>query len=253
MPSPPPPALPWGPSLPLIQVTAPYCKIAGNDRLYFQNINADSNAPVPPPNTGVCVNKRYFAVPSEIQQVNAAAHAALQSYGAPALWQNYKLVNVQWEPFNTSQIDTTGANTSRLASTYSLANSVVETDNTLQEFFGGLFAPGVTFIKSQFEQNAADVIDPTMPAYNIYGPPVGSVPPTQFTRTDMGGCMGCHGRAERAGTDFSFTLSGGPVAQPEFAIPAAPSGAFAATAKPNFALGFDRDRLEKLHNALAGH
>ncbi|MBV9694295.1 MAG: hypothetical protein JO261_11405, partial [Alphaproteobacteria bacterium] len=52
-------------------------------------------------------------------------------------------------------------------------------------------------------------------AYNVYLPPGESVPPNQFTRIDMGGCMGCHGRAQRGGDDFSFTMRGGPVSQPE--------------------------------------
>ncbi|MDR3527693.1 MAG: hypothetical protein P4L57_10460, partial [Rhizomicrobium sp.] len=184
------------------------------------------------------------------QQVNAAAHTALKNYKAPALWQNYKLVNVQWQQFNTAEIDTTGSNTNRLASTYSLANSVVETDNTLQEFFGGLFAPGAAFFKSQFEQ-LTSTPNTTTKVYNIFDPPSGSVPPNQFTRTDMGGCMGCHGRAQRAGTDFSFTLSGGPVAMPEFGVPAATTAT--ANGRPNVALGFDKSRLKKLHNALGGY
>ena len=61
--------------------------------------------------------------------------------------------------------------------------------------------------------------------------------------------MGCHGRAQRAGTDFSFTLSGGPVSEPEFAVPALTTG---AAVQANFAVGFDTNRLEKLHRALAG-
>lgn len=259
IPNPPPPSPPLGATLPLVQVAGPYCKVAANTsptapnyRLYFQEINADTNEPIPPANTGTCVNKRYFAIPSQIQQVNAAAHAALKNYKAPALWQNYKLVNVQWQQFNTAEIDTTGSNTNRLASTYSLANSVVETDNTLQEFFGGLFAPGAAFFKSQFEQ-LTSTPNTTTKVYNIFGPPSGSVPPNQFTRTDMGGCMGCHGRAQRAGTDFSFTLSGGPVAMPEFAVPATTITAAAAKARPDVALGFDKGRLKKLHNALGGY
>ncbi len=253
VPTPPPPSPPPGASLPLVQTDGSYCNVTpANQRLYFQDLYLNGS-PVPPKNTGICVNKRYFSIPSQIQQVNAAAHTALQNYGAPALWQNYKLVNVQWEPFNIGDIDTSGTNTSRLASTFSLANIVVETDNTLQEFFGGLFfypdnlKTGV-FFKSAFE------IDPKTdkqmgPAFNIYGPPSGNVPPNQFTRTNMGGCMGCHGRTQRAGTDFSFTLAGGPVDQPEFAVPATAKNTAAVS---NFRLGFDRRRLDALHKALSG-
>ena len=250
---PPAPTPPAGASLPLVEVVGPYCK--PNTRLYFQDLDLNAD-PVPPANSGVCVKKRYFSIPPQIQQVNAAAHAALGSYGAPALWQNYKLVNVQWEPFDISDIDASGQNSRRLASTFSLANSVVETDNTLQQFFGGLFyypnANNGLFFKSAFE------IDPntsksTGPAFNIYGPPSGQVPPNQFTRTNMGGCMGCHGRAQRGGTDFSFTLNGGPVAQPEFAVPAATAIQTTAPAVRGFPAGFDKSRLEKLHEVLAGH
>ncbi len=247
VPNPPPPSPPAGAPLPLVQTTGPYCKAAGNDRLYFQDLDVKGN-PIPPANSGVCVNQRYFPIPVQIQQVNAAAHAALSSYGAPGLWQNYKLVNVQWVPFNISDIDTSGRNANRLASTFSLANSVVETDNTLQQFFGGLFGgvPGNGFFKSAFEINQGM---PTGAAYNIYGPPSGSVPSSEFTRLNMGGCMGCHGRAQRAGTDFSFTLSGGPVAMPEFAVPATASNVLAAS---NFRLGFDEERLQELRDALSG-
>ncbi|MFC5323341.1 hypothetical protein [Bradyrhizobium oligotrophicum] len=248
---PPAPTPPSGATLPLVQVTGAYCKPESS--LYFQDLDLNGD-PVPPANSGVCVKKRYFAIPPQIQQVNAAAHAALSSYGAPPIWQNYKLVNVQWQPFDISDIDTSGKNSSRLSSTFSLANSVVETDNTLQQFFGGLFyypnANNGLFFKSAFE------IDPntsksTGPAFNIYGPPGGQVPPNQFTRTNMGGCMGCHGRAQRGGTDFSFTLSGGPVAQPEFAVPTTAVQATAPAAR-GFPVGFDKSRLEKLHAALAG-
>jgi hypothetical protein len=251
VPNPPPPSPPPGVALPLVQVTGPYCGVAGNDRLYFQDLKLKGGS-IPPANSGVCVDKRYFPIPVQIQQVNAAAHAALTSYGAPPLWQNYKLVNVQWQPFDISTIDTSGHNTNRLASTFSLANSVVETDNTLQQFFGGLFGGppgGDGFYKSFFEINSSGVL--TGPAFNIYGPPSGSVPPTQFTRTNMGGCMGCHGRTERGGTDFSFTLSGGPVAAPEFAVPANAKALFTSNTG-GFRLGFDQERLQELHNALSG-
>jgi hypothetical protein len=250
VPTPPPPSPPTNATLPLVQTVGSYCNATpANHRLYFQDLNSNEN-PIPPPNSGVCVNKRYFAIPPQIQQVNAAAHAALKNYGAPALWQNYKLLNVQWQPFNISDIDTSGTNTSRLVSTFSLANIVVETDNTLQEFFGGLFASGTeaapgTFFKSAFENYSTG----NGTAYNIYGPPSGNVPANQFTRTNMGGCMGCHGRAQRAGTDFSFTLLGGPVDKPEFAVPAAPT---ATAAVRDLKVGFDKSRLRQLHGGLAG-
>jgi hypothetical protein len=246
----PPPSPPAQAALPLVDVTGPYCSVVQNNRLYFQDLDKNED-PIPPASRGVCVDKRYFSIPGQIQQVNAAAHAALSAYGAPALWQNYKLVNVQWQPFDISTIDTSGRNTSRLVSTFSLANSVVETDNTLQQFFGGLFQgpPGDGFFKSAFEINKAG--NPTGPAFNVYEPPINGSVPTQFTRINMGGCMGCHGRTERTGTDFSFTLSGGPVATPEFAAPAKSPAVVTSNTGP-FRVGIDRERLQELHDALSG-
>ena len=148
--------------------------------------------------------------------MNAAAHNAIASYGAKGPWQYYKLVNVQWQPFEAASIDTTGANSSRLASTYYLSNSVVETDTTLQQFFGALSYNGV---KTGFETPSSspnNEVSTSMPAHNIYLSPGTGTPPNQFTRYSMGGCMGCHGRAERAGSDFSFTLNNGPVSAPDF-------------------------------------
>jgi hypothetical protein len=215
---------PSGATLPIVLAAGDYCNIGAattpvqNARTYYQNFAFGSpqfgNA-LPTssnPNQGFCVNKRYFNIPDPIVQANAAAHAALAAYGAPALWQNYKLVNVQWQPFNTADIDTTGVNTARLAATYYQSNSVVETDNTLQQFFGGLTFTG---LKSAYETNSDGVTQLSQPAHNIYLPPSGVTPIQSFTRYNMGGCMGCHGRAQQAGDDFSFTLRGGPVSEPE--------------------------------------
>ena len=112
--------------------------------------------------------------------------------------------------------------------------------------FGG--PPGNGFFKSAFEINYPQGM-PTGAAYNIYGPPSGSVPSGQFTRLNMGGCMGCHGRAQRNGTDFSFTLSAGPVAMPEYAVPATAANTLAAS---NFRLGLEEERLKELRAALSG-
>lgn len=223
--SPPPPA---SQPLPVAQVAGPYCNVGsqanGNMSLYYLNDQFGSPASQQLPASGnnyqgICVNRRYFSIPAPIQSVNAAAHTALANYGAPGRWQNYKLVNVQWQPFNQADIDTTGTNTARLSSTFYQANIVVETDNTLQQFFGGLTGTG---LKSNYTGGTAS----TPRNYNIYLPPSGSVPPNQFTRLDMGGCMGCHGRAQFVGDDFSFTIKNGPVAQPE-----TPTGTDAARAQ----------------------
>lgn len=210
---PPPPNQP----LPVAQAAGAYCNVGsaanGNQNLYYINQQFGSPASQQLPASGnnyqgICVTRRYFSIPQQVQDVNAAAHAALANYGAPGRWQNYKLVNVQWQPFNQSDIDTSGANLSRQSSTFYQANSVVETDNTLQQFFGGLTGTG---LKSNYQGATGS----TPRNYNVYLPPGGGVPSNQFTRLDMGGCMGCHGRAQFVGDDFSFTLRGGPVGAPE--------------------------------------
>lgn len=210
---------------------------AQNPALYYLNLPLPSQGLNEPPiaaptsggqqnlTQGICVNRRYFTIPSQIVAANQAAHTAIASVaGGGGVWGNYKLVDVQWQPFNLGDIDTTGANTARQAATFYQANSVIETNNTLQQFFGELTLTG---LKTAFDS-------PTTAAYNIYLPPSGSVPSNQFTRYDMGGCMGCHGRAETVGDDFSFTLRGGPVASPE-----TPSTA-------------DQQRLKRLREALTG-
>ena len=269
---------------PIAQAGTPSCDVGPgesqpNSQIYYRDLlygplpDNDAAGSAPP----VCVNQRYFSIPTEIQQANAAAHAALSGYGAPNLWQNYKLVNVQWQPFDIAYIDTTGSNTARLASTFNLSNSVVETDNVLQQFFGSL-QYGITneiFTKSAFELNAQPVepvppptppiqqtsfsiapstVDPNGTAYDVYLPisqPAGSSQPFA-TKVTMGGCMGCHGRAERGGTDFSFTLAGGPVAQPEFPAAALSATALNTVVHPNLK-GLDRERLNNLRRALEGH
>jgi hypothetical protein len=229
---------------------------ANNARLYYQNSFQDPPPNAQPyspnPNEGICVNKRYFQIPKQVVAVNAAAHAALAAYGAQGPWQNYKLVNVQWQPFEAASIDTTGANSSRLVSTYYLANSVVETDTTLQQFFGALSYDG---LKTGFEtpSSAQNEVSTSMPAHNIYLSPGAGTPPGQFQRFSMGGCMGCHGRAERAGGDFSFTLNEGPVSAPDFAtLPS--SVALTANVQPraHSQPGVAQDRIDAIRKALIG-
>jgi hypothetical protein len=232
---------------------------ANNARLYYQNSFQDPPPNAQPyssnPNEGICVNKRYFAIPKQVVAVNTAAHAAIANYGAKGPWQYYKLVNVQWQPFEASSIDTTGANASRQVSTYYLSNSVVETDTTLQQFFGAL---SYNSLKTGFEtpdtaQNPQNEVSTSIPAHNIYLSPGTGMPQNQFQRYSMGGCMGCHGRAERAGSDFSFTLNNGPVSAPDFAT--LPNITLAANAKaqhPHSQPGVAQDRIDAIRKALIG-
>jgi hypothetical protein len=231
---------------------------AANARLYyrnsFQGLPPPNAQPYSPnPNEGICVNKRYFPIPSQIIAVNAAAHTAVANYGAKGPWQYYKLVNVQWQPFEAANIDITGANSSRLAATYYLSNSVVETDTTLQQFFGALSYNGV---KTGFETPSSspnNEVSTSMPAHNIYLSPGTGTPSNQFTRYSMGGCMGCHGRAERAGSDFSFTLNEGPVAGPDFAtLPSSVALTAGVPPKAHSQPGVDQARIDAIRKALIG-
>lgn len=228
-------------TVPAIVAAGANCNTTNNNQVYFQDL---SDAATPAVQNTVCVNKRYFEIPSQIQAVNAAAHTALSTYGAPGLWQNYKLVNVQWVPFDIGLID---KDANHQVSTFSLANSVVETDNTLQQFFGGLFdgpASGSQFVKSGFEFGVpSDGV-----ANNNYSAPASG---NQFVVNNMGGCMGCHGRAQRAGTDFSFTLKEGPVGTPEFGV--LPATGSAAADAAHATAGIDKARLQSLFALPSGH
>ena len=251
--NPQPPAPPLGAASPVVVIPAGGCHLSVplntnsktvsvlNEEIYYRNLiylNSNAPPPLPTPGEAVCVNKRYFQVPAQIVAVNQAAHTALASYGAPSLWQNYKLVDVQWQPFNVTDIDTSGGDTRRLAAIYYQSNSVIETDNGLQQFFGNpLYGFTNLFYLKSYYRNG----DPKQgPAYDIFLPP-GLGTPKGFTRLNMGGCMGCHGNAEKGGTDFSFTLAGGPVAQPEFPI--------VGPDNKETGQGFDLARIAKLHYA----
>jgi hypothetical protein len=88
----------------------------------------------------ICVAQRFYDIPPPIIAVNAIAHQAIAQYTATnkvtnSPWAYYKLVNVQADPFDKSQIvnDPTSIHN---AATFFQANSVVETDYTLQNFNG---------------------------------------------------------------------------------------------------------------------
>ena len=86
-----------------------YCGTPGNE-LYYRNISANAGLPS---GGNICVNTRDNAILSDVCMVNAAAHAAIAQYaGAKGLgrspWLYYKLVNVQYVPFDKSQIDFEG-------------------------------------------------------------------------------------------------------------------------------------------------
>ena len=195
--------------------SAPYCGAPGS-QLYYRN------ATVAPPNNApsggdICVNRRDHAIPDDAIAANAAAHAAIAAYLkqagiASAPWLFYKLVNVQYYPYdkipnpkipNGSPYMAKPPYTAKnpAASSFYQANIVVETNRSLQQFSGGL-SPNISTDWNQ---------DGTPHKNTYYG--------GHFY--DMGGCMGCHGsqgqnpEVPKGAGDFSVILARGTVAQPE--------------------------------------
>ena len=107
-------------------------------------------------------------------------HRKLRKMNPNSIWLNYRLIGVQATPTN----DTTSFN-------FFLANYVVESDPTLNDFHGS----GI-------------------------GHPHNGLPNTFYrgSKYTMGGCQGCHGVAQTTlGTDFSFLLDdvGKPIYSPD--------------------------------------
>ncbi|WP_309887433.1 hypothetical protein [Archangium sp.] len=186
---------------------------APRKQLYF--VNTPSSGLV---EGTVLVNRRKHAIPRDVVLVNQAAHQAIASYvqknlpGTKSPWMYYKLVNVQSAPIGGKipGSDYTKAD----AATYYQANSVVETDYNLQVFSGRFYQGtynGLGNTITDFDFNA-----------NGNGTPTVNVVHAQ-QGYNMGGCMGCHGNAQRKGADFSFILLGGPVTAPD-TISVGPSG-----------------------------
>ena len=194
------------------QLSPPTSTATPQNRLYYINT---PTTPTPPPTTQgmVALNRRIHNIPPTIIAANQAAHAAIKAYNPSAVWQYYKLINVQYEPYDKPPgITYTGASGGPDPSTYYQANEVVETNYNLQVFSGrfqGSLPPPYDTVN----------INNLITDYNY--PPSG--PATTFKNVYdtngnsylMGGCMGCHGNAQVAGAGFSFIFQGGPVASPE--------------------------------------
>ena len=200
---------------------ANYCSTPGSE-LYYRNtaFPPTNNAPS---GGSICVDKRDNAIPSEVIAANATAHQAIAAYLkkngiASAPWLSYKLVNVQYFPYD--KVITTQTPNGSLyngqppytaqnpaPSSFYQANIVVETNRALQLFSGGL-SPNISTDWNQ---------DGTQHKNTYYS----------GKHFNMGGCMGCHGSQgqnppHQAG-DFSVILARGSVVFPE--IPAQVSGA----------------------------
>jgi hypothetical protein len=195
--------------------TPVYCTAPGS-RLYYQDETQDT------PNAGsICVDRRDHNIPDYVIAANRSAHAAIRAYLAQqgissAPWLSYKLVNVQYYPYdkvitnqtpNGSLYNTQPPYTAQnpAPSSFYQANIVVETNRSLQLFSGGL-SP---YVSTDWN------MDGTQHKNSIYG----------GKAYNMGGCMGCHGSQGQNPTgqagDFSVILARGSVIEPE--VPAVQS------------------------------
>ena len=192
-----------------------YCENIGG-RLYYHEIAANGGLPS---GGDICVNERDHTIPPTVVEINRLAHDVIAEYGVsngiePSVWLNYRLTNVQWVPFDITRVNDTDPDSNFGDAVYYTNNIVIETDYSLQNFGGRIY----------FDM-PADGGPPTNlpPNFNNFDPDrltyqnvlsfdnEGNLQST----FNMGGCMGCHGAAQEAGTDFSFILAGGRVAEPE--------------------------------------
>ena len=162
----------------------------------------------------ICQNFRDNPIPDVVIQVNKEAHEAIEEYNLEngiesSVWLHYRLTNVQWAPFDITEIDESNLNSNKNKSTFYLNDIVIETDFSLTFYSGHLSNEGPP---TDFPAN-----------FNNFDPSRQTLQNTLvFDGTDlkqtynMGGCMGCHGRAQEAGADFSFILAGGRVPAPDF-------------------------------------
>ena len=187
-----------------------FCDTDNDARLAYKNI-APGLPQAADGHGGICVYNRRYPIPQQIIDVNKEAQQKIQTYEQAnnvknSPWPYYKLVNVQFQPFNGADIN--DSNPNRLSSTYRQANIVVETNYTLQNFSGRLLNDALPT-----DGQTTDFTNPPgTPFKNVV---VANGAGTAFDRYNMGGCMGCHGNAQVSGTDFSFMLNEGPELAPE--------------------------------------
>ena len=144
--------------------------------------------------------KRQFPILPGTVNVNNAVHAALP---ASSVWQNYELIGVQFQPINVPSAIPIGANPNDptgIGQPLFLANSVIETNQGLQNFQGlpPFAAPIANFQKNGIMKNGVYAFNRNTPNVSFNGSAI-----------NMGGCMGCHGVAQVKGFSFSFVLLGG--------------------------------------------
>ena len=202
----------------------------GSKQLYYQNIFDKKHGVTVP----VAVRRRLYEISSEVRAVNRVAQSAIRAYDANAVWQYYKLVNVQAATL-PSFVDRTRSNdlSTDLKASFFMANEVVETNVPLQQFSGTL-SPGDRDPRADFSHagNYDYALFDETGAYSSTGPIVsekhrgepiyntylrqGAPPGQAWRKLDMGGCVGCHGpQGQLVGGDFSVIVARGRVTAPE--------------------------------------
>lgn len=183
-----------------------FCTDIGDLLYYLEN---EANHSGLPGGGDICQNERDRPIPSTIISCNEAAHDAIMQYNSDngldsSPWLFYKLVNVQWIPFDVTEIDNSNPNSDNNDATFYLNNIVVETDFSLQNFSGKISSTGPpTDLPANF--NNFDSSRQTFQNILLFDDE-GNLDKT----FNMGGCMGCHGNAQLKGDDFSFILKEGP-------------------------------------------
>jgi len=191
-----------------------FCDEPGQ-RLYYQEVGPElfGVASGLPFEGLICQNLRDRDIPQTIVNANATVHEAIADYNTEngledSPWLYYKLVNVQHQPFDITEIDFDNPDGEKNDATFFLNNIVIETDFTLQEFSGRIFFDSeVSGPPSNLPPNF-DNFNPTRLTHQniLTFDNNGNIEET----FNMGGCMGCHGSAQSGGTDFSFILGNGP-------------------------------------------
>lgn len=216
------------PNVSLRPAGAAYCDSAAGaigSRLYYHNIVTAGTQTQVPIGGPVCINARQHPIPPTIIAANQTAQAAIAAYNrlngiTHSPWSYYRLTNVQYRPMALTRPGTLYAGPD--PATFYQSNSVVESNYSLQNFSGRLVfdraAGGLTGAKSDFASRFgnATACPPNNPGCTT------AVAALYYRRPgvryasgyDMGGCMGCHGTAQRGGTDFSF-IFGSVVRGPE--------------------------------------
>ena len=194
---------------------------------YLDEPGTAAGAPFQPSHGFICVNARMNPIPREIIAVNAAAQSAIRAYerangfATPSPLTHYKLVNVQYVPYDNPRPGPFGghdAMTGNNPASFYLANIVVETNRSLQRFNGGLIN---NLVQAQYAGRFA------MPPAVLAGSPTHKNTLFGHSGYNMGGCMGCHGsQGQSQGGNFSVILARGGNGNlfPEPPGPVAPSG-----------------------------